>query len=254
MIARSSRSTLSPVAAETGTISANVPSSLYCCDDRQQLRLLDQIDLVQDQEHRRRRVLHQVDARSDRPCPAARSTSTTSPSTSTSRIVSTAVSTIRTFIRCSGRWMPGRVEEHDLRVGIVPHAQNARPRRLRLVGDDRQLGADQPVEQRRLAGVGTADERDEPGLHDDRRSRPRDRRCRAFAVLVLACCLHPHLVDPPPLGVEHLDGQAVDARTARRPPARGRGATADSRRRSRTPRARSGRSAAARPRRCPPCR
>jgi len=35
------------------------------------------------------------------------SSPTTRPSISTSRIVSTAASTIRTFIRCSGRWMPG---------------------------------------------------------------------------------------------------------------------------------------------------
>ena len=54
------------------------------------------------------------------------------------------------------------VEKHHLAVGIVLHPENPVPRRLRLVGDDGQLGADDPVEQRRLAGVGTADERNKP--------------------------------------------------------------------------------------------
>ena len=63
---------------------------------------------------------------------------------------------------------------------------------------------------------------------------------RVLGVLgALAAAADPHLVDPPPLGVEHLDASARRSRTARRPPARGRGATADSRRRSRTLRARS---------------
>ena len=54
----------------------------------------------------------------------------------------------------------GGVEEHHLRVGVMSHTEDSRPRRLRLVGDDRQLGADQPVEQRRLARVRAADEGD----------------------------------------------------------------------------------------------
>ena len=61
MIARSSRSTLSPVAADSGTISANVRQLLIPVDDRQQPRLPDQIDLVEDQEHRRLRLLDQVE-------------------------------------------------------------------------------------------------------------------------------------------------------------------------------------------------
>ena len=76
----------------------------------------------------------------------------------------------------------GRVEEDHLGVGIVPHAENPRPGRLRLVGDDGQLRADQPVQQRGLAGVGAADERDEAGLHGvaASASRPRSRRIRTL--------------------------------------------------------------------------
>ena len=56
-----------------------------------------------------------------------------------------------------------RVDEHDLRVVVRGDAAHDGARRLHLVRDDRHLGADQPVDQRRLAGVGRADQRDEAG-------------------------------------------------------------------------------------------
>ena len=55
-----------------------------------------------------------------------------------------------------------RVDEHDLGVGPVEHAHDAVPRRLRLVGDDRHLLAEDAVEQRRLADVGPPREGHEP--------------------------------------------------------------------------------------------
>ena len=58
----------------------------------------------------------------------------------------------------------GRVDEDDLRAAVRPDhgdAAHDRARRLHLVADDGDLGADQPVDQRRLAGVGRADQRDE---------------------------------------------------------------------------------------------
>src|ERR1043166_6037586 len=58
-----------------------------------------------------------------------------------------------------------RVEEHDLRVGIISHAENPRTRRLRLVRHDGELLADEAVEERRFAGVRTSDEGDEAPLH-----------------------------------------------------------------------------------------
>ena len=46
-----------------------------------------------------------------------------------------------------------------------PHAEDPVPRGLRLVGDDRDLRPDEPVQQRGLPGVGPADQGDEAGLH-----------------------------------------------------------------------------------------
>src|SRR5262249_41627350 len=62
------------------------------------------------------------------------------------------------------------IEEHDLRVRIVLHAEDPIPRRLRLVGDDRELGPDQAIQQCGLAGIRTADEGNEAGFHGNRRS------------------------------------------------------------------------------------
>ena len=57
------------------------------------------------------------------------------------------------------------VDEHHLPIRIVLHANDACARRLRLVGDDGELLADDAVEQRGLAGVRPAEERDETGFH-----------------------------------------------------------------------------------------
>ncbi|MEJ0009907.1 MAG: hypothetical protein WDN72_04895 [Alphaproteobacteria bacterium] len=46
------------------------------------------------------------------------------------------------------------VEEDELRPSLRQHAGDARARRLRLGGDDGDLGAQQRVEQRRFARVG----------------------------------------------------------------------------------------------------
>ena len=47
----------------------------------------------------------------------------------------------------------GQVDEHELPVVAGRDAADLAPRRLRLVGDDRHLAADDPVDERRLAGV-----------------------------------------------------------------------------------------------------
>ena len=81
----------------------------------------------------------------------------------------------------------GRVEEDDLGVGGGAHSPDLRARRLRPVGDDRDLAADDLVQQRRLADVRSPDERHEPraelapaslGARSERRSFGRDRRWR----------------------------------------------------------------------------
>ncbi len=53
---------------------------------------------------------------------------------------------------------PRRVDEYKLRLAVDGYAADQRPRRLHLVRDDRDLGADQGVEQRRLARVGRTDQ------------------------------------------------------------------------------------------------
>jgi len=55
---------------------------------------------------------------------------------------------------------PGRVVEQQLRVGTRQHAEHAPARGLRLGRGDAHLLADEPVEERRLADVRTADDRD----------------------------------------------------------------------------------------------
>ena len=55
----------------------------------------------------------------------------------------------------------GQIDEHELPVGAGGDAADRAARRLRLVGDDRDLRADDRVGERRLADVGPAGERDE---------------------------------------------------------------------------------------------
>ena len=52
-----------------------------------------------------------------------------------------------------GRENAGRVDEDDLRLALDRDAAHLRARRLHLARDDRDLGADERVDQRRLAGV-----------------------------------------------------------------------------------------------------
>src|SRR3984893_4698469 len=61
----------------------------------------------------------------------------------------------------------GRVQEHHLGIRVVPDAENPGARRLGLVRDDGELGPDETIEERRLAGIWPADERYEAGLHRD---------------------------------------------------------------------------------------
>ena len=61
----------------------------------------------------------------------------------------------------SGREDAGRIDEDSCELPDDRDAAHQRARGLHLVGDDRDLGADQRVDQRRFAGVGRADQRDE---------------------------------------------------------------------------------------------
>ena len=66
-----------------------------------------------------------------------------------------------------------RVQQQDLRVVAGDDAEQLRARRLRLRCDDRDLLAEQPVQQRRLAGVRKPEQRDDAAAV---------RRCRAVPV------------------------------------------------------------------------
>ena len=57
----------------------------------------------------------------------------------------------------------GRVHEYDLRLSSHADTADPGPGSLHLVGDDRDLGPDHPVQQRGLAGIGFADQRHKPG-------------------------------------------------------------------------------------------
>ena len=63
----------------------------------------------------------------------------------------------------------GRVDQDDLRVVVDDDAADQRAGGLHLARDDRDLGADQRVDQRRLADIGRADQRDKAAA----RARPR---------------------------------------------------------------------------------
>src|SRR3546814_4158824 len=54
----------------------------------------------------------------------------------------------------------GRIDEQDLRVVLERDAHQPRACGLRLGADDRDLLADQGVDERRLAGIGSADDGD----------------------------------------------------------------------------------------------
>ena len=56
----------------------------------------------------------------------------------------------------------GRVDENDLAVAFDRDAANGRPGRLNFMRDDRDLGADERVDERRLAGIRRPDDGDEP--------------------------------------------------------------------------------------------
>ena len=72
----------------------------------------------------------------------------------------------------------GQVDEHDLRLAALVHSPDRPASRLRAVGDDRDLLADDGVDERRLADVGTPGERDEAAA-GHRSARSSSSICRA---------------------------------------------------------------------------
>ncbi len=154
----------SPVCAETGTIACEVAPLPRLLDERQQFRLGDQIDLVEDEHDRRLRLLEQAGDELVAVPRARRGVEHQHDNVDFPQGLDGGVHhpDVQSM---QGPMDARRIDEHDLAVRIILHAQDAPARRLRLVGDDRDLGADEGVEQRGLAGVGPPDQGHVTGLH-----------------------------------------------------------------------------------------
>jgi hypothetical protein len=61
---------------------------------------------------------------------------------------------------------PRRVQKDDLGIVVISYTEDSVPCRLRLVGDNGEFGADEPIQERRFSGIRTADERNETGLQE----------------------------------------------------------------------------------------
>ena len=133
--------------------------------ERQQPLRRHPVDLVDGERHRAGPPAAPRASRSRiarTPSVSPRCASISSTTTSASAAPPQAACTIARSSRRRGRNRPGVSTKHDLRRALDRDPADPRPRRLHLVGDDRDLRPDQPVRQRRLAGVRLADQRDEP--------------------------------------------------------------------------------------------
>ena len=137
-----------------------------CRGERQQRLALDPVDLVEDQDLRLADVLQPVRGWRRRRRQMPRSASISSSTTSASLAPPQAVVTMARSSRRCGRKMPGVSTKTICALSCDGDAAHDGAGRLHLVGDDRHLGADQLVDQRRLAGIGRADQGDEAGAAD----------------------------------------------------------------------------------------
>ena len=65
----------------------------------------------------------------------------------------------------------GRIEKNHLRIGPIRDCEDSIPRRLGFGGDDRDLLADETVQERGLSDVRPTDDRDESGPHRRRQKK-----------------------------------------------------------------------------------
>ena len=131
---------------------------------------------------------------------------------------------MRTLSRCRGRCTPGVSTKTICPSGRVWRAGDAVAGWSAACRRRWPACADQPVQQRGLAGVGPADQRDEAATSRGRALRPRPARA----------LVDPHPGHPATLGLEHLDRQPVDVDPFALGRARGRASPAGSRRPSRS--------------------
>ena len=118
-------------------------------------------------------------------------TSTSSP------IVCSTRCCIRSVSASIGFCQPGQVDEHELRVVVREDAANPLPRRVRDRGDDRDLGADERVDERRLADVGAAGDGGEARLHSGRLHASGSRSAAGLGCDRAVLAAEAHLTDPP---------------------------------------------------------
>ena len=129
--------------------------------ERKQRRAFDQVDLVEDQHLRLPHIWRAASRIASVSSSSPRLASISTPTRSASCAPPQAVVTMARSSRRFGAKDARRVDEDELRVALDRDAADQRARGLHLVRDDRDLGADQRVDQRRLAGIGRADQRDE---------------------------------------------------------------------------------------------
>ena len=154
------------------------------------------------------------------PCsPLSISSAASAPSSSCcTRAAMRAVSASR------GRCTPGRSTSTIWQSPLVAHAADRAPRGLRAVGDDRDLLADDRVDERRLADVRPAGERDEAAARHALARRSSSRLQREHLAVVglvvhaeqVQHAVHDRLAQVG--GVRRADHDVAEL--ARRPPAR----------------------------------
>ena len=158
--------------------------------ERQQRLLFDEVDLVE-HEDQRVRPLRQAFEQCARPATVSAAASITSTIRSASSAPAQAAATIARSSRRFGCEDARRVDQQDLRVALDRDAHQPRARGLRLGADDRDLLADQRIDQGRLAGVGRADHGDEPGTGCARSLQLLQQRRRRGGLGFLLAALRP---------------------------------------------------------------
>ena len=138
--------------------------SLSSCGKREQPRPLDRVDLVEDQD-----PCGGLTSAASRGWPRASSSmplraSTQQRTTSASPAPPQADSTIARSSRRLRLEDAGRVDEMICAAPSMAMPRTSDARGLHLARDDRHLGADERIQQGRLAGIGRADQRDEARL------------------------------------------------------------------------------------------
>ena len=126
-----------------------------------------------------------------------------------------ASSSMARFSRWSGLWRPGVSTKTICPSCAVPDPEDAPARRLRLVGDDRDLRPDEGVHERRLPRVRPPDDRHRPGAAGSLGPRP---------AVVADASHHPHAVDAPAVRLLHGERQPALLRPLARASGCARGA------------------------------